>query len=194
MLLARGLVRLLVIDSVAAPFRCEFPGPDAAPRARLLQALGAALRQLSYTHGSPVLCINQARLQGIGQSEQGVGDPGTMLTSGPCRCQRPWMNRTQLAQQGKCGHFLGARGVPARGVTWACPPCRNSRVLPALGGAWANQLLMRLMADRQREDQGPVAPPSRTLRVVFAPHLPPAACSYSILTEGVRGMARLAPT
>lgn len=108
-------MRLLVIDSVAAPFRCEFPGPDAAPRARLLQALGATLRQLSYTHGSPVLCINQARLQGMGQSEQGVGDPGTMLTSGPCRYQRPWMSRTQLAQQGECGRFLGARGGAAPG-------------------------------------------------------------------------------
>lgn len=141
-LLARGLVRLLVIDSVAAPFRCEFPGPDAAPRARLLQALGAALRQLSYTHGSPVLCINQV--------SEAMDEQNTAGSAG------------------------------------------NSRVLPALGVAWANQLLMRLMADRQREDQGPGAPPSRTLRVVFAPHLPPAACSYSILTEGVRGMARLA--
>lgn len=59
MLLSRGMVRLVVIDSVAAPFRCEFDGPASAPRARCLQALGATLRQLSYTFQSPVLCVNQ---------------------------------------------------------------------------------------------------------------------------------------
>lgn len=58
-LLSRGVARLLVIDSVAAPFRCESEGPAWAPRARLLQALGATLRQLSAAHRSPVLCINQ---------------------------------------------------------------------------------------------------------------------------------------
>lgn len=59
LLLSRGMARLLVIDSVAAPFRCEPGGPASAPRARRLQALGAALRQLSATYRSPVLCVNQ---------------------------------------------------------------------------------------------------------------------------------------
>lgn len=59
MLLSRGMARLVVIDSVAAPFRCEFDGPAAIPRARRLQALGAALRRLSGSFRSPVLCINQ---------------------------------------------------------------------------------------------------------------------------------------
>lgn len=59
MLLSRGMARLLVIDSVAAPFRCEFDGPASARRARALQALGAALRRLSWAFRSPVLCINQ---------------------------------------------------------------------------------------------------------------------------------------
>lgn len=75
MLLARGLVRLLVIDSVAAPFRCEFPAPDAAPRARLLRALGAALRRLSCTFQSPVLCINQASPR-VGPGGAGRGSHG----------------------------------------------------------------------------------------------------------------------
>lgn len=59
LLLSRGMVRLVVIDSVAAPFRCEFEGPASARRARALQALGAALRRLSRTFRSPVLCVNQ---------------------------------------------------------------------------------------------------------------------------------------
>ncbi|XP_039111739.1 DNA repair protein XRCC3 isoform X2 [Hyaena hyaena] len=58
-LLSRGMARLVVIDSVAAPFRCEFDGPASVPRARRLQELGATLRRLSSTFQSPVLCINQ---------------------------------------------------------------------------------------------------------------------------------------
>ncbi|XP_055274607.1 DNA repair protein XRCC3 isoform X3 [Moschus berezovskii] len=60
-------------------------------------------------------------------------------------------------------------------------------VSPALGITWANQLLVRLLADRQRPEEAPLAPPGRTLRVVFAPHLPPSSCSYTITAEGVRG-------
>lgn len=58
-LLSRGMARLVVIDSVAAPFRCEFDAQASVPRARRLQALGAALRRLSHAFQSPVLCINQ---------------------------------------------------------------------------------------------------------------------------------------
>lgn len=58
-LLSRGMARLVVIDSVAAPFRCEFDSAASVPRARRLQALGGALRWLSCTFRSPVLCINQ---------------------------------------------------------------------------------------------------------------------------------------
>ncbi|KAM8781856.1 DNA repair protein XRCC3 isoform 2-T2 [Rhynchonycteris naso] len=71
-LLSRGLARLVVIDSVAAPFRCEFDGPASVPRARALQALGATLRRLSGAFRSPVLCINQS--------------PGRKLHSGPWHC------------------------------------------------------------------------------------------------------------
>ncbi|XP_044773681.1 DNA repair protein XRCC3 isoform X2 [Neomonachus schauinslandi] len=131
-LLSRGMARLVVIDSVAAPFRCEFDGTASVPRARCLQALGAALRRLSGTFQSPVLCINQVtevtEEQGMAPRPQGVWD---------------------------------------------------ERVSPALGMTWSSQLLMRLMVSRRR--------PDRTLRVVFAPHLPPSSCSYTVNAEGVRG-------
>ncbi|XP_030875607.1 DNA repair protein XRCC3 isoform X2 [Leptonychotes weddellii] len=131
-LLSRGMARLVVIDSVAAPFRCEFDGAASVPRARCLQALGAALRQLSCTFQSPVLCINQV---------------------------------TEVTEEQ--GTAPGPQGV------W------DERVSPALGMTWSNQLLMRLMVSRRR--------PDRTLRVVFAPHLPPSSCSYTVNAEGVRG-------
>ncbi|XP_059541547.1 DNA repair protein XRCC3 [Myotis daubentonii] len=137
LLLSRGMVRLVVIDSVAAPFRCEFDGPASARRARALQALGAALRRLSCTFRSPVLCVNQVT-EAVEEQDTAPGAPG-------------------------------------------------ERLAPALGITWSNQLLMRLVADRQRPEEAPRGRPGRTLRVVFAPHLPPSSCSYTVSTEGVRG-------
>ncbi|XP_004434356.1 PREDICTED: DNA repair protein XRCC3 [Ceratotherium simum simum] len=142
-LLSRGMVRLVVIDSVAAPFRCEFDGPASAPRARCLQALGATLRQLSYTFQSPVLCVNQV-----------------------------------------------TEAVEERGKVPGPPGHWDERTSPALGITWSNQLLMRLMVDRHRPEEAVLTPPghpARTLRVVFAPHLPPSSCSYTVNAEGVRG-------
>lgn len=70
--------------------------------------------------------------------------------------------------------------------------CRpwGERLSPALGITWANQLLVRLMAHRLREEgpaQGPPGRPARILQVLSAPHLPPSSCSYTVEVEGVRG-------
>ncbi|KAM6254592.1 DNA repair protein XRCC3 isoform 3-T6 [Spheniscus humboldti] len=70
----------------------------------------------------------------------------------------------------------------------------DNRVSPALGITWANQLLMRLMVSRisQPEQSSGVASHHtgsvRTLRVVFAPHLPPSSCYYTVKLEGVKGI------
>nr|XP_038969313.1 DNA repair protein XRCC3 isoform X2 [Rattus norvegicus] len=68
----------------------------------------------------------------------------------------------------------------------------EERLSPALGITWANQLLMQLMVDRIHEDSvttGLPRSPARTLRVLFAPHLPLSSCCYTVSGEGVRGMA-----
>lgn len=139
-LLSRGMARLVVIDSVAAPFRCEFDAQASVPRARRLQALGAALRRLSHAFQSPVLCINQV---------------------------------TDTVEEQDTAPGLQGSG--------------DMRASPALGTAWANQLLLRLMADRRRGEEAVLGGPARTLRVLFSPHLPPSSCAYTIHSEGVRG-------
>lgn len=63
-LLSRGMARLVVVDSIAAPFRCEFHLQASAARARHLHSLGATLRRLSSTFQSPVLCVNQVGAAG----------------------------------------------------------------------------------------------------------------------------------
>ncbi|NWU46061.1 XRCC3 protein, partial [Hylia prasina] len=132
LLLARGMVRLVVIDSIAALFRCEFGPAQAALKARYLQTFGAQLHSLSTKFRTPIMCINQVWVEG-------------------------------------------------------------SRVTPALGITWSNQLLMRLMVSRvslPRHSAGVAshcAGSMRTLSVIFAPHLPPSFCYYTVQLEGVKG-------
>ncbi|KAG8561338.1 hypothetical protein GDO81_015324 [Engystomops pustulosus] len=142
-LLRRGQIRLIVIDSIAALFRCEFTAKDAALKAKHLQSLGAKLHHLSTCFTAPVFCINQ------------VTDT---------------MKETDSV--------LSHLGLQDR------------KVQPALGISWSNQLLMRLMVSRTQM----TAPPPhtggilRTMEVIFAPHLPPSTCHYTVDLEGVKGI------
>ncbi|XP_039568448.1 DNA repair protein XRCC3 isoform X1 [Passer montanus] len=144
LLLARGMARLVVIDSMAALFRCEFGAAQAPLKARYLQSFGAQLHSLSTRFRTPIMCINQ------------VTDAVSESEAAQCSC----------------------RAV-------------GSRVTPALGITWSNQLLMRLMA-RREPGPAPAAPrcaaSTRTLSVVFAPHLPPSFCYYTVQLEGVKGI------
>ncbi|KAG7233585.1 hypothetical protein INR49_006860 [Caranx melampygus] len=59
LLLARGLVRLLVVDSVAALFRSEFQADDWLERNKQLLTFSSTLRHLSQEFSTAVLCVNQ---------------------------------------------------------------------------------------------------------------------------------------
>ncbi|XP_013928391.1 PREDICTED: DNA repair protein XRCC3 [Thamnophis sirtalis] len=59
LLLSRGMVRLIIIDSIAALFRCEFSATDSLQKAKYLQKFGAKLHRLSCTFQTPIICINQ---------------------------------------------------------------------------------------------------------------------------------------
>ncbi|KAI1895388.1 hypothetical protein AGOR_G00105780 [Albula goreensis] len=148
-LLSRGLVRLVVVDSVAALFRCEFQSDETIERARHLLAFANSLQRLSHSFQAPVLCINQVT------------------------------DIVDNFDPAKCSYGMV-----------------DTRVLPALGMAWANQVLIRLML-RRLEEQGEAGDSSRTprkLEVVFAPHLPQAFCLCRVKEEGVKGIRLLDPS
>ncbi|KFW93655.1 DNA repair protein XRCC3 [Phalacrocorax carbo] len=146
-LLTRGMVRLVVIDSIAALFRCEFGVSESVMKARYLQTFGAQLHSLSTRFRIPIICVNQ------------VTDAVSDSEAAQCSCS-----------------IVG------------------SRVSPSLGITWANQLLMRLMVSRTSQPERSPGVTShhtgsvRTLRVVFAPHLPPSFCYYTVKLEGVTGI------
>ncbi|CAB1343050.1 unnamed protein product [Coregonus sp. 'balchen'] len=149
-LLSRGLVRLVVVDSVAALFRSEFQADEGIERARHMLTFAATLHRLSHNYSTPVLCINQV----------------TDVIDGP--------------DPAHCNFGLV-----------------DNKVLPALGMAWANQVMVRLMLLRlpgcvgTGEHGGSSAP--RRLEVVFAPHLPRVSCLCGVWEEGVRGLPNTDP-
>ena len=49
----------VIIDSVAAQFRCQYEAGEGGRRARDIQTLGATLRGLSRQRQLAVLCVNQ---------------------------------------------------------------------------------------------------------------------------------------
>jgi len=49
----------IIVDSVAAQFRCQYEASEGARRAHDIQLLGATLRGLSRRHGVAVICVNQ---------------------------------------------------------------------------------------------------------------------------------------
>ncbi|XP_022068114.1 DNA repair protein XRCC3 [Acanthochromis polyacanthus] len=140
LLLAQGLVRLLVVDSVAALFRSEFQADDWLERNRQLLTFSSALHHLSQEFTTPVLCINQVT-DVFNQSDNSLGPS-------------------------------------------------SSSVSPALGLAWANQVMVRLILRRLREavTRGDQSSILRRLEVAFAPHLPRDGRDAAVWREGMRGV------
>lgn len=52
-------VKLVVIDSIAALFRVEYSFQEMAQRSKVMNRIGARLRELSYQNSIPVVCVNQ---------------------------------------------------------------------------------------------------------------------------------------
>ncbi len=61
-LLGQGKVKLVVIDSIAAIFRCEFGMSETYQRAKRLSSLAAQLLRLSSQYNIPVVCVNQVSI------------------------------------------------------------------------------------------------------------------------------------
>ncbi|XP_060684460.1 DNA repair protein XRCC3 isoform X1 [Hemiscyllium ocellatum] len=108
-LLSRGLIRLVVIDSIAALFRCEFGVSDSIAKAKYLQKIGAMLHHLSHQFSSPVICINQiadvVNDSHLAQGNFGLLDkkvlPALGVTWSNQLLMRLMVSRTQLCVEGK---------------------------------------------------------------------------------------------
>lgn len=156
-------VKLIVIDSIAALFRSEFDNnpADMKRRSSFFFKISGRLRALAEKFGLAVVVTNQVvDVMGNNEGMNGlrIGNLECLYTSG-------------------------------------------RRVSPALGLAWANCVNTRLFLSRSEEISGErsglveedgsssySARSRRHIHVVFAPHLPPSSCEFTILREGVFGV------
>lgn len=60
-LLANGTVKLIVLDSIAAPFRSDYGSSEMIKRAQHINNVGAMLCKYSHQYHIPVICINQVK-------------------------------------------------------------------------------------------------------------------------------------
>lgn len=108
-LLSRGLIRLVVIDSIAALVRCEFGAADSIVKAKCLQKFGTMLHHLSHRFCSPIICVNQVTGavsdSHLAHSELGLLDrrvlPALGLTWSNQLLMRLMVCRTHICIEGK---------------------------------------------------------------------------------------------
>ncbi|XP_064622269.1 DNA repair protein XRCC3-like isoform X2 [Lineus longissimus] len=111
MLLTRGLVKLIVIDSMAALFRCDYSVREAVHRAKDLGSFGSRLRGFSDQHGVPVVCVNQVTdVVGTGDSRNRKSMPALGLTWSNQVTTRLLVSRTNqvvtLSQRNELGETV----------------------------------------------------------------------------------------
>lgn len=58
-LLEKVHVKLVIIDSIAALFRVEYAIQEMSRRSKVLNTIGAQLKELSYRNNIPIVCVNQ---------------------------------------------------------------------------------------------------------------------------------------
>ncbi|XP_021726113.1 DNA repair protein XRCC3 homolog [Chenopodium quinoa] len=156
-------IKLIIIDSIAAVFRSDFDNTPADLKRRLsfFFKIAGKLRALAEKFGLAVVITNQV-VDFVGNNE-------------------------------------GINGLRIGNL--ACLYTSGRRVCPALGLSWANCVNTRLFISRSEEvvgegsgfveEDGKYSVNMRNRRhihVVFAPHLPPSSCEFTIRREGVFGV------
>lgn len=58
-LLSSGRVKLVIVDSVAAVFRCDYELKDMYKRSKHMASLAASLQRLGSKYCLPIVCVNQ---------------------------------------------------------------------------------------------------------------------------------------
>ncbi|XP_078714143.1 DNA repair protein XRCC3 [Lampetra fluviatilis] len=168
-LLSRGVVRLIIVDSIAALFRSEFSVHEAVARAQQLRKFGAQLHELSNTYSAPVICVNQICV--------------FLQVSGNVSGQ---------------DHGSGAQSkvIPALGITWAHMQLMRIMVsrghaegtAPTGAGTWREAGAPTTCAHARNRDVTQQPDVVRTMELVFAPHLPQSSCRYAVTAHGVVGL------
>ncbi|XP_074646183.1 DNA repair protein XRCC3-like isoform X2 [Tubulanus polymorphus] len=92
LLLARGAIKLIVIDSIAALFRVEYSINETVQRAKHLNTLGSILHRMNNRYNIPIVCVNQVTASFTDRSKKCV--PALGLTWANLVTTRIQLSRT----------------------------------------------------------------------------------------------------
>ncbi|XP_061415000.1 DNA repair protein XRCC3 [Lethenteron reissneri] len=162
-LLSRGVVRLIIVDSIAALFRSEFSVHEAVARAQQLRKFGAQLHELSNTYSAPVICVNQVSGNVSGQ-DHGSGAQSKVIPALGITWAHMQLMRIMLSR----GHAEGTA--------------------PTGAGTWREAGAPTTRAHARNRDVPQQPDVVRTMELVFAPHLPQSSCRYAVTAHGVVGL------
>eukprot|EP00057_Strongylocentrotus_purpuratus_P033203 XP_790563.2 PREDICTED: DNA repair protein XRCC3 [Strongylocentrotus purpuratus] len=159
LLLSRGMVKLAVVDSLAAIFRSEFELRDTIRRARELQRVGAHLHRLSSQFNVAVVCVNQvtANMKASLDPTESEMMPALGLT---------WSNIVKVR--------LMLSRTPYR-----LPPSDTTNNRTDRGS---------VNGECSHESEQKAEIPVRQIEILFAPHLPKEVCYYIVDADGVKGL------
>ena len=153
-------IRLIIIDSIAAPFRGEATPISYPARSQALTAMSDSLKELAHHENCAVVCINQISDFVSNGSEESSFEP--------IRVDDP--RGAQMIQGGGKG-----RVVPTLGLSWS--NCINVRIS-----------LARWNEIREGPSKEQVQTLRRTMKIEFAPHWPNAECEFRITENGIEGV------
>lgn len=173
-------IRLLVLDSVAAPFRGEFNLSGATQRAKYLHAIGCRLKELSVQFKLAIVCTNQ------------VSD---RMTNGdtlffPCQ--------PLATEYGMFPSAIVAQSIPTLGLAWSNEVTLRIMLSRKVGFSRPNPSALSM--EDEDENQTPSSKRTRTtpdssirrqMHILLAPHLPPNSCDFIIVQDGVEGVGLL---
>ncbi|XP_071789237.1 DNA repair protein XRCC3-like [Asterias amurensis] len=163
LLLQQSQVKLIILDSLAALFRCEFSSGEAVKRAKHLQTLGAKLHHLGRVYGIPVVCVNQVTAN---------------MT--PSSANNNKSNQRQL---------IPALGLTWSNLVQTRLMLSRTDYQLTLDTSQHPENIERSRDIGDPEGLRSVTEvPVRSLEVVFAPHLPRDTCYYVVEADGVRGL------
>lgn len=155
-------IRLVIIDSLAAPMRAEYEGQSFAKRAQDMAILVSSLKATAHTHRLAIVVVNQ------------VTDVFNGAANG----------RPLLLED--CGSH-DSRALPPEPIAehqTALFSGQSARLdkRAALGLSWANLVDTRLMLSA---DASSSAERKRTATLIFSPFAPSASIDYVVRTEGI---------
>ncbi|MEW5308004.1 MAG: hypothetical protein WDW36_010368 [Sanguina aurantia] len=158
-----NLERMLAAAAAAAPHGGAGKGvsrqvEQLTARVDLLFKVSARLKRLADVYNLAVLVVNQ--VVDVFEKDGGTGSAAVEAASRSARAPSIMSSAHPLTSSGR-------------------------QVLPALGLAWSNCVNTRLFLSREVGLDRSIA---RKLQVVWASHLPPSECNFTVQQDGIHGL------